>query len=86
MFYVNSKKVDDDKVLKTLEDVVCLEPQDFSIRSQARTCTEAGWLPSVDEELELTYDWERHGFVVPSETLEHVSQILEGVSYIKGVN
>jgi len=82
----SAQKVDDCKVLDHLKSLVCLAPQTLKIRSQSRTNTEFGWLPAVDDTEELVYDWKRHGFVVPSNTLDHVSVVLDDVSHRRGVN
>jgi len=66
------EKVDEDKVLFLLRDVVLLAPHKLHVQSQKRSGPDHA--PSVDDNVDLIYSYKKHGFVVPSEVLQHVSR------------
>jgi len=69
---VKPLKVDEDKVLFYLRDVVLLAPHKLTVLSQQRTGSDHH--PAVNDKDDLVYSYRRHGFVVPFETLQHVSR------------
>ncbi|RLA13728.1 MAG: hypothetical protein DRQ60_07280 [Gammaproteobacteria bacterium] len=69
---VKPLKVDEDKVLFYLRDVVLLAPHKLHVQSQERSGPDH--TPAVNDNDELIYSYKKHGFVVPFEVLQHVSR------------
>lgn len=65
-------KVDEDKVLFYLRDIVLLAPHKITVLSQKRAGTDHH--PLVNDTDELIYSYKKHGFVVPFLVLQHVSR------------
>lgn len=71
---ITSKKVDEDKIVVHLKKIILLAPHKITLRSQARTGDDHH--PVVDETVDLTYSYKKHGFVVPHDSLCHVSHCI----------
>lgn len=68
------QRVDESKILSHLKNVVLLQPHRLVILSQERTGTDHHRVVSTNED--LIYSYERHGFVVDYDTVQHVSRSL----------
>lgn len=69
---VKPVKVDEDKVLFLLRDVILHAPHKLTVLSQERTGTDHH--PVVSSSDDLIYSYRKHGFVVPFDVLQHVSR------------